>query len=109
MTITLSPEIAAMLAAWNAQDVDGLVGCFTPDATVRDEGRRHHGPAAIRGWFEELCERSAPRIDVTAIAEADGETILTVSVAGEFEGGSTERRYIVATEGDRIVALRIVE
>ncbi|ACB75454.1 nuclear transport factor 2 family protein [Opitutus terrae] len=108
MTLTLSPEIAAMLAAWNAHDVDGLVDCFTPDATVRDEGRRHHGPAAIRAWFEELCDRSAPRIEVTAIAEADGETILTVSVDGERAGGLSERRYVVATEDERIVALRIV-
>lgn len=108
MTITLTPRIAALLAAHNSHNADAFVACFTADATLRDEGRAHHGPAAIRAWFESVCRRYQPEVDVTGVADVDGETILNVTVSGEFEGGPLALRYILAVEDEKFVALRIV-
>lgn len=108
MTITLTPLVAALLTAHNAHDTDAFVACFTDDATLRDEGRAHHGPVAIRSWFESVCRRYHPELEVTEIADVDGETILNVTVSGTFEGGPLRLRYILATEDGKFVALRIV-
>jgi steroid delta-isomerase-like uncharacterized protein len=41
--------------AFNAQDLDGLLECFTPDATYRDVfWGPHAGQAALRGMFERM-------------------------------------------------------
>ena len=41
--------------AFNRQDVDGLLGCFTPTATYRDTFYGEHGgPAALRAMFERM-------------------------------------------------------
>jgi uncharacterized protein (TIGR02246 family) len=108
MTITLTPLVAALLAAHNAHDAEAFVACFTDDATLRDEGRAHHGPVAIRAWFESVCRRYRPELDVTGVADVAGETILSVTVSGAFEGGPLALRYILATEDEKFVALRIV-
>lgn len=108
MTITLTPLVAALLAAHNAHDADAFVACFTEDATLRDEGRAYHGPAAIRAWFESVCRRNRPELDVLGIADVEGEMVLNVTVSGEFEGSPLPLRFILATEDDKFVALRIV-
>jgi len=42
-------------AAFNRRDVDGLLACFTADATYRDLFYGPHaGPAALRGMFERM-------------------------------------------------------
>lgn len=108
MTITLTPLVAALLAAHNAHDADAFVACFTEDATLRAEGRAHHGPAAIRAWFESVCQRDRPELDVLGVADVDGEMVLNVTVKGEFEASPLSLRYILATEDEKFVALRIV-
>jgi steroid delta-isomerase-like uncharacterized protein len=41
--------------AFNQRDVDGLLACFTADATYRDLFYGPHaGPAALRGMFERM-------------------------------------------------------
>jgi len=41
--------------AFNRRDVDGLLACFTADATYRDLFYGPHaGPAALRGMFERM-------------------------------------------------------
>src|SRR5262249_60226188 len=41
--------------AFNRRDVDGLLDCFTPDATYRYLFYGPHaGPAALRGMFERM-------------------------------------------------------
>lgn len=108
MTLTLSPIVAALLAAHNAHEADAFIDCFTADATLRDEGRAYHGLPAIRAWFDDVCRRYQPAMDVSAIAEIDGEIVLSGTVSGSFEGSPVGLRFIVATEDEKIVALRIV-
>jgi uncharacterized protein (TIGR02246 family) len=108
MTSTIPPLLSAWLAAHNAHDAAAFAACFTDDATVRDEGRAHHGRPAIRAWFEEVSRRYRAVLAVTDVTEIAGEFVLTGSISGLFEGSPVRLRYVLATEDDKIVALRIV-
>jgi len=44
----LPQPIATYMQATNARDTDALLGCFTADAVVTDEGQEYHGEARIR-------------------------------------------------------------
>ena len=48
MSTTFSPPIAAYMHAANAHDTSALLGTFTTDAVVTDEGREYRGHKAIR-------------------------------------------------------------
>jgi len=48
MSISLPDPISAYLKAKNEHDVDAMLARFDEDATVKDEGREHHGRPAIR-------------------------------------------------------------
>lgn len=108
MTLTLIPIVAELLAAHNAHDLDELTRCFTPDATVRSEGCAHHGPHAIRAWFEDFCERCHPLFDLSDISLADGEIVLHGRLYGAFVPSPVACRYIIGLEDEKVVALRIV-
>src|SRR4029077_841846 len=53
MSIELPAPIATYFAAENSDDAEALTACFSPDAVVRDEGRRIQGIAAIKAWKRE--------------------------------------------------------
>lgn len=55
MTTSLPPFISRYFTAAEHDDVDALVGCFTDDAVVTDEGRTWHGHAEIRRWRENVA------------------------------------------------------
>lgn len=107
MTITLSPPIAALIEAHNRHDSEAFITCVAEDATFRDEGRVHHGRAAIRAWFDDIRQRYRAVLDVSSVAEIDGETVIVGSVSGAFEGSPVTLRYVIATEADKVVALRV--
>ncbi|HYD84605.1 MAG TPA: nuclear transport factor 2 family protein [Opitutus sp.] len=107
MTLTLPPLLAAMIAAHNAHDSTAFAACFTDDAIVRDEGRRHYGKAAVKAWFEDVSGKYGAVAEVTDLTLVDGEPVLSVRVSGDFEGSPIELRYFTALEDGKIVALKI--
>lgn len=107
MTLTLPPLLAAMIAAHNAHDSAAFTACFADDAIIRDEGRRHHGRAAIKAWFEEVSRKYGAVIEVTDLSMVDGEPVLSVRVSGNFDGSPIALRYFTALEDEKIVALKI--
>jgi steroid delta-isomerase-like uncharacterized protein len=47
--------VTAFAEAFNRQDVNGLLACFTPNATYADAFYgRHAGPPALRAMFERM-------------------------------------------------------
>ena len=53
-SLNLPSVITAYWSAANAARIDEAAACFAADAVVHDESRIHQGPAAIRGWIEEI-------------------------------------------------------
>jgi ketosteroid isomerase-like protein len=104
---TPSPLLHAFLAANNARDVSALLACFSGEAVVRDEGRGHAGKPAIKAWFEEVSHKYRFTLKATAAESRGVETILTVLVAGEFEGSPIPLHYHLIIANDKISALNI--
>jgi hypothetical protein len=103
----LPKSIAAYFAGSNAHDADACAACFMDDAVVRDEGRERRGTAAIRAWKVEVTEKYRPTVDVIAVAQADGKTIATGRVSGNFPGSPVELRYVFTLTNEKISRLEI--
>jgi ketosteroid isomerase-like protein len=96
-----------MVAALNAHDRYAFITCFADDAVVRDEGKIHHGKAAIQTWFEDVSRKYQATFDVTDLTFVDGEPVLTGNVSGAFEGSPIQLRYYTALDDGKIIALKI--
>lgn len=106
MTITLPPPIAAYFAADRA-DAAAVAACFTDDAIVTDEGKTHRGRAAIAAWKSSTSTQYSYTSTPIAIADADGRTVVTCHLVGNFPGGEIDLRHIFAIADGKIAALEI--
>jgi len=94
--------------AQNAHDIDAMVACFAPDATVRDEGRNQVGAEAIRAWKIDTSTRY--RITAEPIeSRNDGDrTVVVVKVSGTFPRSPANLTYRFGFSADgRIGALEV--
>jgi len=107
MSMDLPKPVAAYFAGSNAHDAGACVACFTDEAVVRDEGRERRGTAAIRAWKEEVTRKYRPAVEVIAVAQADGETVVTGRVSGNFPGSPVDLRYAFTLAGEKISRLEI--
>ncbi len=109
MTIELPKQIAAYFAAdADKSDMAAVARCFTEEAVVKDEGRTHKGRAAIQQWKEESATAYQYTSTPFASEVADGKTIVTSHLVGNFPGSPVDLRFIFELEGDKIAALEVV-
>jgi ketosteroid isomerase-like protein len=106
---TIPPVITTYLNAADDGDFDALVGCFTQDGTVLDEGRTYRGRDEIRGWRESLGSKWEFTTTVTG-SEPDGSAgyIVRMHVEGNFPGGVADLTYRFTLAGGLIADLSIV-
>jgi hypothetical protein len=107
MSMELPKPIAAYFAGSNAHDAGACVTCFTDDAVVRDEGREWRGAAAVGAWKEEVTRKYQPTVEVIAVAQTDGKTVVTGRVSGNFPGSPVDLRYAFTLAGEKISRLEI--
>lgn len=107
MKLTLPPLITEFVAASNQQDAAAYAACFAPTATIRDEGKVYRGRSAITAWFTAVTKKYHSKLAVKAIAQIDGNTVLTNEVSGDFEGSPIELRFRLKIHRDQIIALSI--
>jgi uncharacterized protein (TIGR02246 family) len=84
--LELPENLARYFAAQNAHDVEAMVACFAPDATVRDEGQVHAGKDAIRRWQEQTVAKYEISIAPLDIRKEEGLTSIVARVTGNFPG-----------------------
>ena len=99
--------VASYIAAANAQDIEAATANFSEGAVVRDEGQNRQGIAAIRQWAREVSEKYRPTFEMLDVAQAEGRTVLTGRVHGNFPGSPVELRYVVTLDGGKIERLEI--
>lgn len=107
MAITLPPPIAAYFAADAKNDVAAFLRLFTEDAVVIDERQSHMGHDQIRAWKTDASSRFTYTVEPTGIDTADGQTIVTGHLVGDFPGSPVDLRYRFTLHGDLIAALEI--
>ena len=78
--------VASYIAAANAQDIEAATANFSEGAVVRDERRNRQGIAAIRQWAMEASEKHRLTFEMLDVAQAEGRTVLTGRVHGNFPG-----------------------
>ncbi|MDX3905599.1 MAG: nuclear transport factor 2 family protein [Pigmentiphaga sp.] len=107
MSVSLPDPVAAYFEASNQADIDRLASCFTPDATVYDEGRTHRGRAAIAAWQTDARKKfqfSAEPLE----ASRDGNRVaVAANVVGNFPGSPVELEHVFLLADDKIQSLEI--
>ncbi|HEV2529145.1 MAG TPA: nuclear transport factor 2 family protein [Thermomicrobiales bacterium] len=107
-TDTLPDVIDRYMRAAEARDTDTLLGCFTPDATVTDEGKTYRGTDGIRDWRDGVASAWTYTTTVTGHERAEADRhILRIHLSGNFPGGEADVRFRFTLAGDRITDLTI--
>ena len=107
MTDTLPTPVARYFDGKNARDFDAAVASFLPSAAVRDEGRSHHGPVAIRAWMAHTAAKYDDRTEVTSFVRQIGGVEVMAQVSGRFPGSPAALRFRFTLDGERIALLEI--
>ena len=105
MTVPLPAPVRAVFDATNAGDTEAFLDAFAADGVVDDWGREFHGREAIRRWSDAENIGVQSRLTPTASVAADGEYIVTATVAGGGFNGPSHFTFRVA--GDRVTRMTI--
>ncbi|WP_272473211.1 nuclear transport factor 2 family protein [Baekduia alba] len=101
----LPTPVATLLAAANANDVDGFLAAFTAAGVVDDWGREFRGADAIRDWSDAEFIGVQVALDVTEVQQRGDETIVTAQVGGDGFNGPSHFAFTV--DGDRVARMAI--
>ena len=85
MTIEMHTAAAAYVASINRHDRDAFNALFADGAAVDDGGRQFCGQAEIADWSQTDIFDAHVTLDVIAVKERDGQTVLTTRVDGNFD------------------------
>lgn len=106
--IPLPQSIAAFYHASDVYDHALLAGCFAADAVLADEGMEYHGPEAVSEHILEANRDAKVMTEITHCTEKNGETVVTATLSGNFEGSPIPLDFHFSLEKVKIKALNIV-
>lgn len=106
--VPLPQPIAAFYHASDVYDDALLADCFAPNAVLHDEGMDIKGPAAISKHILTANRDANVHMEITILSERDGETIVTATLSGTFEGSPLPLDFHFSLENEKINALNIV-
>jgi ketosteroid isomerase-like protein len=107
MSVPLPPPVDLYVKIENSGDVDALSECFAPDATVRDEGHRYEGLAAIKEWKADTKKKYNHTVVPLEVAHRDGKTVLKAKLAGSFPGSPVTLEFSFVLADGKIASLEI--
>ena len=102
------PEIIeTYFRASNADDIGGLVSCFSTDAAVIDENETHRGAAAIKAWSVNVRKKYEFKTEVLRVIENPGAVVVTAKLSGTFPGSPVDLDFKFTLKGNQISSLEI--
>ena len=107
MILDLPKSIAAYFAA-DKGNAEGVAGCFTESAIVKDEGRTYQGRPAIKQWKADASAKYQYTCEPFACEQKDGKVVVTSRLTGNFPGSPVNLRFFFELEGDKISSLEII-
>ena len=107
MPLSLAEPIASYFAADKSGQPEAVVRCFTNNAVVKDEGQTFEGLVAIDRWRRETAAKFTYVCVPLRSEQADGKTIITCRLDGNFPGSPVDLRFFFALERGKIAALEI--
>ncbi|MDW2800867.1 nuclear transport factor 2 family protein [Clostridium boliviensis] len=105
--IPLSQPIAAFYHASDVYDAELLAACFAEDAMLVDEGEEYHGPKAVSGHILEANRSAKVITEITDCAEKNGETVVTATISGNFDGSPIPLDFHFNLNDGKIKSLNI--
>jgi hypothetical protein len=103
----LPDVVARYLDAANRFDAESAAACFTPEATVRDEGQAHVGTEAIRKWVSHTSKEYQPQVTVVSAEVNEDKLTVAVTVTGQFPGSPTGLKFGFTLRDGKIAELTI--
>jgi len=107
MDLQLPPPLETYLRAENSGDVEALSECFTPYATVRDEGHYYEGLPAIKNWKTRTNKKYNHTVTPLEISTSNGNATLKAQLSGKFPGSPVTANFHFALVDDQIASLQI--
>jgi len=107
MTSTLD-LVDSYFDAADRHDTDDVVRLFSADAVVEDDGESHRGTARIRDWRNGAAsEYEYTTTVIERVSTSDSAVVATVTLQGNFPGGTAVLRYDFETDLELISRLAI--
>lgn len=107
MSIQLAQPLDNYFDLSNGMDTGRVNDCFTPSATVHDEGGTYQGLAAIESWLKETREKYQFSSKPISIAKKGLQEIVVAEVSGNFPGSPIQLNYAFVLNGGKIQSLEI--
>jgi ketosteroid isomerase-like protein len=107
MTLDVPEVITSYFRASNANDVEALVACFAPDASVSDENATHRGTAEIKQWAEDVRKKFQFKNEMISARERPNGAIVTAKLSGNFPGSPVNLDYEFTLDNAKITSLAI--
>jgi hypothetical protein len=106
-TTNLPEAVTRYLDATNRFDAESAAACFTPEATVHDDGKTHVGTDEIRNWVSHASKEYQPQASVVSAQKKGDKLAVAVSVTGQFPGSPVELNFEFALRNEKIAELTI--
>ncbi|WP_294279914.1 nuclear transport factor 2 family protein [uncultured Chryseobacterium sp.] len=103
--MNLPHAISELIKAQNEFDSTAYANCFADHAEVYDEGRTHHGKAAIERWIDKANQEYQATMEPVDYDEK--EHILSAKTSGNFPGSPILLRYHFQLSDGYIQSLKI--
>ena len=104
-----APDVVRRYFAEDAErNIDVILGLFSPDAVVVDEGETRRGTAEIRAWQVGPASKYTYTTELLG-SEALGPSryVINGRLRGNFPGGTADLKWDFAIAGDHISRLVI--
>ncbi|WMJ89188.1 nuclear transport factor 2 family protein [Anaerocolumna sp. MB42-C2] len=105
--IPLPQPIAAYYHASDVYDDNLLAGCFAEDAMLVDEEETYYGPKAVSRHILEANRSAKVMTEITNCSEKNGETVVTATISGNFEGSPVPLDFCFTLNDGKIKNLNI--
>jgi hypothetical protein len=90
------------------RDIESIVGLFTDDATVIDEGEERHGTTEIRAWQTGAASKYTYTTEITGTEVlAPDRVLVNGRLTGNFPGGTVDLKWDFGIDGQHITRLVI--
>lgn len=106
-TFTLPQTILNYYHASEIYDDELLEECFAKDALLVDEGEEYHGPKAVSAHIMKANRSANVTTEITNCVENNEETVVTGTIAGDFEGSPVPLDFHFTLHNEKIKTLRI--
>lgn len=106
-TPTIPAIVSDYFTAANRHDTDAVVRCFSPDATVHDDGHYHHGHAAIGSWTAASSLQYQATITPLGVQNEGAASVVDCRVAGDFTGSPVALQFAFTLEAGAIASLEV--